>query len=206
MILQLQSNQPVRFIHGELVYNISVNQSEVVALVGNNGVGKSSFIQMIKHSYKNDFSHLRWGFLDQGPMKALNHLRGKDLFSMLEELHPERVHFKNIRDFKLLDIFEFREKLDRPIASLSGGENQMLKILSLFYLKTDVYILDEPANHLDESKLNALVDYIIYHKKQGTFQYMLVVDHKKSFLKKICDGFYIMQENNPGKLRIKVLA
>lgn len=177
-------------VHGSLSLDMKLFPGQAIGLLGPNGVGKSSLMQYFKLQQKKLFPHLLVGFLDQSPLLPLGPLTGRDLFDMLKEEFSERCLYPSLQQFSLIREFSWDRKLDLPIRSLSGGENQVLKILALFFLKSQVYLLDEPATHLDLLKRKILVRYLQNILKENSSpQYMVIIEHHKEFLWEICAGF-----------------
>jgi len=95
-----------------------------------------------------------------------------------------------LNDFPL-----WKELILRPISKLSGGEAQLLKVMSTFVQKAQYYFLDEPAQHLDQEKRNYLVELIEGKKLQHSS--FLVTDHYQDFLLEVSEEMYefILKEN-----------
>ena len=141
------------------------------------------------------------GFLDQFPLRPLSHLRGEDLLQMLREVYPQRVRGP-LADFHLIDQFHFRSLLTTPISHLSGGENQILKILAALYLKSDLYFLDEPSQNLDPHHLQVLGECLLKGQEKG--ETFLMIDHNQFFLRQYCWGMVTLaKENCHGSVLIK---
>ncbi len=159
-------------------------------LLGANGIGKTSFISFLKHHKKDFFSSLEVTFLDQLPLAPLGQVRPIDLFSMLANLFPKRIINTDLAKYPLIERFDFGQKLKTPIKSLSGGENQILKLLAAFYVRSDLFVLDEPSNHLDQKRIQVLINLINEIAIEDRF--FLIVDHQKNFLLKVCSQFSVL--------------
>ena len=161
--------------------DFSIRKQEAIALVGPNGVGKStllkSIIDMIPliKGEKRLGHHVSIGYYDQ-EQATLNSQQ-----TILEELWSEHrtTPEKDIRT--VLGSFLFSgEDVKKTIPLLSGGEKARVALAKLSMNKDNFLILDEPTNHLDidskEVLENALIDY------EGT---ILFVSHDRYFINRI---------------------
>jgi len=196
-MLNIKSDNVIHLTHDDLYVDMTINKGEAVALLGDNGVGKSSFIQYLKINQREIFRGCNVSFLDQFRLMPLGVLRGIDLFEMLRSYAPKRVIYQSLDSYQLIDKFNFRDKLKTSINSLSGGENQILKILATFYFKTDFFCLDEPSNCLDPNRLNTVAQLIKDSLKDD--KSFLIIDHKTELLKILCTHFMVFKKNQ-GKI------
>ncbi|WP_155593767.1 ATP-binding cassette domain-containing protein [Lysinibacillus cavernae] len=152
-----------------------------IALVGPNGVGKSTLLKTIVKDLAPLAGDIRYGtnvqigYYDQEQAKLSSNK------SVLKELWDEwpLLNEKDIRT--VLGRFLFSgEDVDKAVSSLSGGEKARLALAKLMMQKANFLILDEPTNHLDldskEVLENALIDY------PGT---LLFVSHDRYFINRI---------------------
>ncbi len=152
-----------------------------IALVGPNGVGKSTLLKTIVKDLSPLSGEIRYGtnvqigYYDQEQAKLTSNK------SVLKELWDEwpLMNEKDIRT--VLGRFLFSgEDVDKAVSSLSGGEKARLALAKLMMQKANFLILDEPTNHLDldskEVLENALIDY------PGT---LLFVSHDRYFINRI---------------------
>lgn len=163
--------------------NISMRlfREDRIALVGPNGVGKSTLLKTIVKDLPILAGDIRYGanvqigYYDQEQAK----LTGNK--SVLQELWDEwpLMNEKDIRT--ILGRFLFSgDDVSKPVNSLSGGEKARLALAKLMMQKANLLVLDEPTNHLDldskEILENALIDY------PGT---LLFVSHDRYFINRI---------------------
>lgn len=152
-----------------------------IALVGPNGVGKSTLLKTIVKDLPIQSGNIRYGanvqigYYDQEQAK----LTGNK--SVLQELWDEwpLLNEKDIRT--ILGRFLFSgDDVSKPVSSLSGGEKAQVALAKLMMQKANLLVLDEPTNHLDldskEVLENALIDY------PGT---LLFVSHDRYFINRI---------------------
>jgi len=161
--------------------NLRTFREDRIALVGPNGVGKSTLLKTIVKDLSPLGGSLRYGtnvqigYYDQEQAKLSSNK------SVLKELWDEwpLMNEKDIRT--VLGRFLFSgEDVDKAVSSLSGGEKARLALAKLMMQKANFLILDEPTNHLDldskEVLENALIDY------PGT---LLFVSHDRYFINRI---------------------
>lgn len=160
---------------------LDIRKQEAIALVGPNGIGKSTLLKSIigKIPLIQGQLHLGTnvsiGYYDQG-QADLN--ANKTILHELWDEHPTTPE-GDIRT--ILGSFLFSgEEVEKPIALLSGGEKARVALAKLSMNKDNFLILDEPTNHLDidnkEVLENALIDY------EGT---LLFVSHDRYFINRI---------------------
>lgn len=161
--------------------NLRTFREDRIALVGPNGVGKSTLLKTIVKDLSPLGGSIRYGtnvqigYYDQEQAKLSSNK------SVLKELWDEwpLMNEKDIRT--VLGRFLFSgEDVDKAVSSLSGGEKARLALAKLMMQKANFLILDEPTNHLDldskEVLENALIDY------PGT---LLFVSHDRYFINRI---------------------
>ena len=174
-------------------HNITMRafREDRIALVGPNGVGKSTLLKTIVKDLPILAGDIRYGtgvqigYYDQEQAK-LNSNK-----SVLQELWDEwpLLNEKEIRS--ILGRFLFSgDDVAKTVNSLSGGEKARLALAKLMMLKANVLILDEPTNHLDldskEVLENALIDY------PGT---LLFVSHDRYFINRIATKVVELSNN-----------
>src|SRR5699024_2577962 len=161
--------------------NLDIRKEDAIALVGPNGVGKSTLIKTlvdmippisgdVKYGTKVDV-----GYYDQ----EQQHLDQNK--SVLNELWDEHPTLPEVNIRTLLGSFLFSgEDVEKSIHSLSGGERARVALAKLALEKNNFLVLDEPTNHLDidskEVLENALIDF------DGT---LLFVSHDRYFINRM---------------------
>ncbi|WP_338471502.1 ABC-F family ATP-binding cassette domain-containing protein [Niallia sp. XMNu-256] len=161
--------------------NLRITRSESIALVGPNGVGKSTLLKTIVEklpALNGDIrigTNVTIGYYDQQQADLTSNK------TVLQELWDE-YPLKNEKDIRtVLGNFLFSgDDVLKIVSSLSGGEKARLALAKLMMQKANLLILDEPTNHLDldskEILENALIDY------PGT---ILFVSHDRYFINRI---------------------
>ncbi|MCH1627447.1 ABC-F family ATP-binding cassette domain-containing protein [Ferdinandcohnia quinoae] len=161
--------------------NFSIYREDSIALVGPNGIGKSTLLKAIINrlqSVEGNFhygSHVTIGYYDQ---QQANLTSNKRVLNELWDEYPLKPE-KEIRT--VLGNFLFTgDDVLKTVSTLSGGEKARLALAKLMLERSNFLILDEPTNHLDldskEVLENALVDY------PGT---ILFVSHDRYFINRI---------------------
>ncbi|KFN03776.1 ABC-F family ATP-binding cassette domain-containing protein [Bacillus clarus] len=161
--------------------NMRLTRGDSVALVGPNGIGKSTLLKSIVNklqtlSGKVSFgSNVSVGYYDQ---EQANLTSSKRVLNELWDEYPLQPE-KEIRT--ILGNFLFTgDDVLKPVSSLSGGQKARLALAKLMMQKSNLLILDEPTNHLDlnskEILENALIDY------PGT---LLFVSHDRYFINRV---------------------
>ncbi|WP_273126184.1 ATP-binding cassette domain-containing protein [Metabacillus sp. HB246100] len=161
--------------------SFSISRGDSIALVGPNGIGKSTLLKSIVEkldALSGSFSlgsHVQIGYYDQQQADLTSNKR------VLDELwdeYPNKTE-KEIRTILGNFLFSGDDVL-KPVSTLSGGEKARLALSKLMLQQANFLILDEPTNHLDldskEILENALIDY------PGT---ILFVSHDRYFINRI---------------------
>lgn len=160
---------------------LRVYKQDRIAIIGPNGVGKSTLLKTIVKRQKPLSGEIRYGtnvqfgYYDQEQATLIGN------GTVLQELWDEwpMMNEKDVRS--VLGRFLFTgEDVDKPVTSLSGGEKARLSLAKLMLKKTNTLVLDEPTNHLDldskEVLENALDDF------PGT---IIFVSHDRYFINRI---------------------
>ncbi|GAE43304.1 MULTISPECIES: ABC-F family ATP-binding cassette domain-containing protein [Bacillus] len=161
--------------------NMRLTRGDSVALVGPNGIGKSTLLKSIVnklqllHGNVAFGSSVSVGYYDQ---EQANLTSSKRVLNELWDEYPLQPE-KEIRT--ILGNFLFTgDDVLKPVSSLSGGQKARLALAKLMMQKSNLLILDEPTNHLDlnskEILENALIDY------PGT---LLFVSHDRYFINRV---------------------
>lgn len=166
--------------------SLDIKRGEKVALIGANGVGKSTLIKTLigKHSdYSGEFEfgrNVELSYYDQEQRFLDNK---KTVIDVIWDLLP-RSEESHIRS--LLGGMLFRdEEVYKMVGDLSGGERARLMLLIIMIEKANTLFLDEPTNHLDLPSKEALDEAVKNY--DGT---VFFVSHDRYFLNKIADRIY----------------
>ena len=175
--------------------DVTIARGEKIALVGKNGVGKSTIIRMImgKEQHEGEFNpgySVNIGYYAQNQADELD--GNKTVFETIDDEAVGEIR-KNVRT--ILGSFLFGgDDIDKKVKVLSGGEKARLAFCKLLLQPYNFLVLDEPTNHLDLASKEVLKQAL--QKYDGT---MLVVSHDRDFLNGLTD---IVYEIKPDRMRI----
>ncbi|HHY79796.1 MAG TPA: ABC-F type ribosomal protection protein [Thermoanaerobacter sp.] len=174
----------------QIFSNVSfeIKKGEKIALLGPNGIGKSSLLKILVGEIDNFEGEIKFGtnvitgYYEQ-EFKSLNAEK-----TVIDEIWDENPYLTQTEVRTLLASFLFREEdVFKTISTLSGGEKARLSLLKLILSKANFLLMDEPTNHLDlkakEVLEEALLDYT------GT---LLFVSHDRYFIDKIATKVMIL--------------
>ena len=125
-------------------------------LCGKNGVGKTTFLEELKLHWPKLFPTTLLGFCDQLALTPFQELTVMQVADILWDATPLRHEAKHWRELTWWQDQVVQSWLTRKVAQLSGGENQWLKILLMRSIKSDVWLLDEPFQSLDQLRQDEL--------------------------------------------------
>ena len=164
-------------------YNFSVYKGDRIAIVGRNGIGKSTLIKTIAKK-QNAIS----GSVHYGSKVSLGYYDQKQAEfesskTILNELWDEYPLMKEAEVRTVLGRFLFRgDSVLKIVRDLSGGEKARLQLAKLMLEKNNLLVLDEPTNHLDITSKQVLEDAL--ENYEGT---IVFVSHDRYFINKIAN-------------------
>lgn len=166
--------------------SVSIYRGEKVAVIGDNGVGKTTLLKVLTKQLQVDLGtvnndiDLRIGYFDQ-ESKSLN---PND--KVLDYLMSEYMHFNDYQILSLARKFGFEHDIQKKkIKSLSGGEKARLQLLKIMLSGYNILVLDEPTNHLDLELREALEKALKLY--EGT---IVFVSHDRYFIDKIATKLF----------------
>ena len=172
-----------------------------IGVVGKNGIGKSTFLNVITQRIKPDQGEVipgvttKFGYFTQDTMSLNPNNR------IIEEV-KQIAEFITLSDgsqvsaSKFLDNFLFPpEKQYTFVEKLSGGEKKRLQLLKLLVTSPNFLVLDEPTNDFDIDTLNVLEDFL--EKFTGC---LVLVSHDRYFMDHLVDQLFVFEGN--GKIRL----
>ena len=165
--------------------SLSIHRDDKTAIVGKNGVGKSTLFNIISNKIKIDSGEL-WinpkiniGYLNQRE-------KFKENINILDFLRT-CVEDPNNSDFSIKRLCKgLKIDVNQTLNKLSGGMKRKLNLASIVIKDPDLLLLDEPTNHLDLESIEWLQTYLVNEFK-GSF---LVISHNRSFLKKVTNKVF----------------
>ncbi len=169
-------------------------KGERIGIIGKNGIGKSTFLNMITGNEKPDSGTVvtgqtvAYGYYTQ---KGIKFDERKTVLETIQDI-AEVIHYGKDNVYtadKLLAHFMFPYSMHRQLVSLlSGGEKTRLYLLTVLVSNPNFLILDEPTNDLDLLTLQKLEDFLQTYK--GC---LLVVSHDRYFLDQTVDQLFVFE-------------
>lgn len=181
-------------------WNYTFARYDKVGIVGENGVGKSTFIKLLLGLVKPDSGHfdvgetVRWGYYSQ---EGIEFDENKKVIDAVREIaETVRIDDKTtVSASQFLNHFLFTPATQQKyIYKLSGGERRRLYLATVLMRSPNFLILDEPTNDLDIITLSLLEDYLANFK--GC---VIVVSHDRFFLDRIVNHLFVFKGNGEVK-------
>ncbi len=160
--------------------NISfeIFREEKLALIGPNGVGKSTLIKLMLDSFNTDSSNIKYGVNVFPTYYDQEHTTLNEDLTIFEEILEANPKLTNNEIRSLLATFVFiGDEVNKKIKTLSGGEKGRVALAKIMQSKANLLILDEPTNHLDLMSKEVLENAI--NNYQGT---VLYISHDRYFI------------------------
>ena len=178
-------------------FTYNFQRYEKVGIVGRNGAGKSTFLNIITGNYtpemvctdpevyktlEKPLPGLMTGIIERGESLKIGYYHQSGM-----SFNPDDTVLDIVNDTWLLNRFLFpHEMLNNKIEKLSGGERRRLYLLTILMQQPNLLILDEPTNDLDIVTLNILEEYL-----QEFGGSLIIVSHDRHFLDKLVDHLFI---------------
>lgn len=167
---------------------------EKIGLVGNNGVGKTTLLNIIQGKESVDTGKVQlgdtivFGYYSQGGMQIPNDKRIIEIIQDIAD-HIPMANGTSLSASQLLTRFNFSPAVQYSYAhTLSGGEKRRLFLLTVLMKNPNFLILDEPTNDLDILTLQTLEDFLEEFK--GC---VLIVSHDRYFIDRLVDHTFVME-------------
>jgi ATPase subunit of ABC transporter with duplicated ATPase domains len=163
--------------------SFEVRRGERVAIIGANGIGKSTLLKIIADELPLDRGSFEWGhqanvgYFAQDHRELLSSPKDTPLQFVWRACPAETTNF--VRGHLGRMLFS-GDEVDKAAASLSGGEAARVIFARLAVQKPNVLVLDEPTNHLDLETIEALTEAL--QKREGT---LLFVSHDRHFVSQL---------------------
>ena len=175
-------------------FSALVTRGEKVAIIGKNGVGKSTLVKMLVGELPSDQGDVKWGHQASPGYLPQDHAGiirpGTTAFGWLRELE-DKLSNEEISGLLGRMLFSGEERM-KPTATLSGGETVRLLLSNLMRLKENVLVLDEPTNHLDLQSIAALSEGL--QRYEGT---AIIVTHDQELIREVCSRVWVMHRGEP---------
>jgi ATP-binding cassette subfamily F protein uup len=194
----------------KLVENFTYKFSrfEKVGIIGNNGTGKSTFLNLITNALQPDSGNIeigqtiKFGYYRQDGIQFDNKERVIDAVTKIAEFITFEDGTK-MSAAQMLNYFLFPPETQyNYIEKLSGGEQRRLYLCTVLMENPNFLILDEPTNDLDIMTLNVLEEYL-----KSFAGCVIIVSHDRFFMDKIVDHLFVFEgdgkiTNFPGNYTI----
>ncbi len=175
-------------------FNYIFKRNEKVGIVGKNGVGKSTFLNMLTGGISPDSGEVIagetvvFGYYEQKGIQLKEDKRVIEVIKDIAEYIPV-ASGGQISAGQLLEKFLFSPEMQYSyVSTLSGGERRRLYLLTILMTNPNFLILDEPTNDLDLLTLNVLEDYLLSFS--GC---VIVVSHDRYFMDKLVDHLFVFE-------------
>lgn len=163
-------------------FTYNFQRYEKVGIVGRNGAGKSTFLNILTGRFFDDDPGVLTGIIERGESLKIGYYHQSGM-----AFNPEDTVLDIVNDTWLLNRFLFpHEMLNNKIEKLSGGEKRRLYLLTILMQQPNLLILDEPTNDLDIVTLNILEEYL--KEFSGS---LIIVSHDRHFLDKLVDHLFV---------------
>ena len=183
---------------GELVvlkgFDYTFSKGERIGIVGKNGVGKSTFLQILQGITEPDSGKINvgetivFGHFSQEGLQYKKDLRVIEYLKTFAENFP-LSNGGSLSAAQFLELFLFTpDKQYTYLSALSGGEKKRLQLLTILFKNPNFLILDEPTNDLDLPTLAVLEQFLI-----DFAGCVLLVSHDRYFMDKLVDHLFIFE-------------
>lgn len=173
-------------------FNCIFSRYEKLGIVGDNGVGKSTFIKLLLDRIQPDSGYfeigetVKFGYYSQ---EGIHFDEGKKVIDAIrdvaEHIYFDEKHHYSASQFLQLFLFSPTDQ-QKLIEKLSGGEKRRLYLAMVLMSKPNFLILDEPTNDLDIQTLEILEDYL--SKFSGC---LIVISHDRFFMDRCVDHTFV---------------
>lgn len=175
-------------------FDYTFKKGERVGLVGKNGVGKSTFANILQGIEKPDTGKINigetvvFGYYSQQGLDVKEDMRAIEFVKNIAENFPLATG-GSLSASQFLQLFLFTpDQQYTYISQLSGGEKRRLHLLSILFRNPNFLILDEPTNDLDLATLAVLENFLCEY--QGC---LLIVSHDRYFMNRLVDHLLVME-------------
>ena len=176
------------FRYGQDVYldgfTYNFQRFERVGIVGKNGCGKSTFLNILTGSIPEDGDLT--GIIERGESLKIGYYRQGGM-----SFNEDQTVLETVGDTHLLNQFLFsHDMFNTRVSRLSGGERRRLYLMTILSRNPNLLIMDEPTNDLDIVTLDVLEEYLKEFKGS-----LIIVSHDRHFLDRIVDHLFIFCGN-----------
>lgn len=169
-------------------------KGERIGVVGKNGVGKTTFLNMLLKLEKPDSGNIetgetiKFGYYNQQGLQIKGDKRVIEVITDIAD-YIDIGKGEKLTAIALLKLFLFDAKKQHAfVSTLSGGEKRRLYLLTILMQKPNFLVLDEPTNDLDIDTLNVLEDFL--ENYEGC---LLIVTHDRYFMDTLVDSLLVFE-------------
>ncbi|HRQ50865.1 MAG TPA: ATP-binding cassette domain-containing protein, partial [Agriterribacter sp.] len=177
-------------------FDYTFAKGERIGIVGKNGVGKSTFLNMLQGIEKADSGKINigetviFGYYSQQGLEIKEDMRVIAYVKNIAENFP-LANGGSLSAAQFLQLFLFDPDQQHTfISKLSGGEKKRLLLLSVLFRNPNFLILDEPTNDLDLPTLGVLENFLSEYR--GC---LLIVSHDRYFMDRLTDHLFVFEGN-----------
>ncbi|MGV4528719.1 ABC-F family ATP-binding cassette domain-containing protein [Ornithobacterium rhinotracheale] len=175
-------------------FSYNFQRGEKVGIIGGNGVGKSTFLNIIQGLEPYDSGEIetgetiKIGYFSQKGLAFKEDERVIDFIKEIAENYP-LANGRSLSASQFLRLFLFDDQTQySPISKLSGGEKRRLHLMYVLYQNPNFLIFDEPTNDLDLQTLTVLENFL--QQFQGC---LIIVSHDRYFMDRIIDHTLVFE-------------
>lgn len=175
-------------------FSYTFKRQEKIGIVGKNGTGKTTFLNLIMGQLQPHSGHIDWGetaeiayYSQHNP----SYNAGTKLIDVVKQIAEiiEMDDGSKLTASQFLNLFLFSpSRQQTPVEKLSGGEKRRLFLCTLLIRRPNFLIFDEPTNDLDLLTLNVLEAYL-----ESFAGSVILVSHDRYFLDKLCDQLFVFE-------------
>lgn len=176
----------VSFFYGGKCYlshfSYNFQRYEKVGIVGGNGVGKSTFVNILLNNLDPADPGMLTGTIERGESLNIGYYKQTGM-----SFDEDQTVLETVNDTHLLGQFLFpHDMLNNRVGSLSGGERRRLYLLTILMKQPNLLVMDEPTNDLDIVTINILEEYLKDFKGS-----LIIVSHDRHFLDRLVDHLFV---------------
>ena len=190
--------------------NLSVKQSEIIAVIGSSGCGKSTLLHIMGGLDKPDYGEIWWDdkAIHKYNTDELAGLRNRNIGFVFQFHHllPEFTAMENVmmpglikgtpkadaedRATSLLDRFGLKKRLHHRPSQLSGGEQQRVSMARALINNPSTILADEPTGNLDEKNTDSILSLLFELREEENVSIVLIT-HENEIAER-CDSIYTL--------------
>ncbi len=177
-------------------FDYTFSKGERIGVIGKNGAGKSTFINILQEIEKADSGKINigetvvFGYYSQQGLEIKEDVRVIEFVKNIAENFP-LADGGSLNASQFLQLFLFSpDQQYTYISKLSGGEKKRLMLLAILFRNPNFLILDEPTNDLDLPTLSVLENFLSEYR--GC---LLIVSHDRYFMDRLTDHLFVFEGN-----------